>query len=419
MELSDRTPRDRETFCYYPFFQVLMTAEGKFKPCSKHGDFITHQGEVLKVGEATVEDAWNSDYMKDLRESFHARERRPGCVECWREQDMGLRPMRMDSFGYKIPDEQVQKPGEPMRVEICASNICNLRCRICMPTASHRWIAEAKQVYGWNETVHFNMVPENVEIIRKWVPNFTEIGFFGGEPLIARENIELMRYCVETGHSKHITLLLNTNGTVYSDEIVELFKQFKHVFLNFSIDDIGARYEYQRNGARWERVVENMRRYIAHGGFTYDSTIEIKICCSVSTFNIFYFPEFFHFMNKEFPGLPVYWNLVYEPWAFSMELLPKAVKDVIKKRLQLFVTTSYQMTESRTKTVQDLITFLDHSLDKDFGEFFRRIEAHDRYRKQSFAETFPEFWKLLEPYRPVSAQPTEHAPPPPASPNPA
>src|SRR6185295_2726653 len=216
------------------------------------------------------------------------------------------------------------------------------------------------------------------ETIQSWVPNLIELGFFGGEPLLSKENINLLKYCVETGHSKHITVLLNTNGTVYSDEIVGLFKEFKHVFINFSIDDIGPRFEYQRNGANWNRVQENLKKYISHGGFTYQDTIECKVCCSVSNLNIYYFPEYFEFMNENFPGLPVFWNLIYEPWAYSMEILPKPVKDVIRDRLKSFKTT-YRMEEARTKRIEDLLTFLDNSIDKDFQEFFNRIEDSDRY----------------------------------------
>ena len=54
---------DKTDFCYFPFFEVLMTAEGKYKPCSKHADFITHKGEVLTTENASVEQAWNADYM--------------------------------------------------------------------------------------------------------------------------------------------------------------------------------------------------------------------------------------------------------------------------------------------------------------------------------------------------------------------
>ena len=39
------------------------------------------------------------------------------------------------------------------------------------------------------------------------------------------------------------------------------------------------------------------------------------------------------------------------------------------------------------------------SIDRDFKHFFEKIEMHDRYRKQSFAETFPEYWEVLAPYR--------------------
>ncbi|MBL7777708.1 MAG: twitch domain-containing radical SAM protein [Chitinophagales bacterium] len=400
-EIPKRDP-DKTDFCYYPFFQVLMTAGGKYMPCSKHEAFITHQGRVLTSDKDSIEDAWNSDYMRDLRDSFLNNGKHfAGCNECWREQAMGLRPMRYDSYGYNVSEKQVQKPLMPMRVEINASNICNLRCRICMPTASHRWIPEAKKLYNWNEETHFNMTPQNIEAIKSWVPNFTQIGFFGGEPLMSHENIDLMRHCVETGHSKHISILLNTNGTVYSDEIVQLFLQFQKVFINFSIDDIGERFEYQRSGAKWDEVVQNMKSYLKHGGHTDADVIEAKICCSVTNMNIWYFPEYFQFMNEHFPGMPVYWNLVYAPHEFSLEILPDQVKEKIRERLRNYVKTSYQPTREKTKTVEDLIIFLENKIDKDFGSFFKKIKQHDEYRQEDFAKVFPEWWEVIKEYEMV------------------
>lgn len=397
-EIPVRDPA-KSDFCYYPFFQVLMTAGGKYMPCSKHEAFITHQGRVLTSDKDSMEDAWNSDYMHDLRDSFLNNGKHfDGCRECWREQEMGLRPMRYDSYGYNVAEAQVQQPNMPMRVEINASNICNLRCRICMPTASHRWIPEAKKLYNWNEETHFNMTPQNIEAIKSWVPNFTQLGFFGGEPLMSHENIDLMRHCVATGHSKHISILLNTNGTVYTDEIVQLFLQFKKVYINFSVDDIGERFEYQRSGAKWDEVVANMKRYLQHGGSTDADTIECKICCSVTNMNIYYFPEYFTFMNDHFPGMPVYWNLVYAPWEFSIELLPESVKEIIRERLRQYVKTSYQPTREKTKTIEDLILFLDNKIDKDFSGFMQKIKRHDDYRQEDFAATFPEWWAVIKAY---------------------
>lgn len=387
-------------FCYYPFFQVLLSADGKYMPCSHHDNFITHEGKEITANKFSIEEAWNSDYMKTLREDFHNHKRNKGCNQCWKEQALGLKPMRYDSYGYNIPETQVKKPEQPMRVEINASNVCNLRCRICWSNASTRWIKEAKELYGYDEEVHYNMTAENQHIIRQWVPHFTQIGFFGGEPLMSEENIELMRYCVQTGHSKHISLLINTNGTVYTDELLSLFKQFKNVFLNFSIDDIGARFEYQRSGAKWSEVVENMKKYIIHGGFTGDDQLQCKICCSVTSMNIFYFPEYFEFMNGHFPGLPVFWNLVYNPYQLSIQLFPEEIKTQIAERLKHFVQATYQMEELRTKTIGNLISYLNGKDERDFNEFFRHITRHDKFRLESFAETFPEFYQLIEKYKP-------------------
>lgn len=397
-ELPKRDP-EKSDFCYYPFFQVLMTAGGKYMPCSKHETFITDNGRVLVSDKDSIEDAWNSDYMRELRTSFQTGKQMTGCHECWREEKMGLRSMRYDSYGYNVSEAQVKKPQMPMRVEINASNICNLRCRICMPTASHRWIPEAKKLYNWNEETHFNMTPQNIEAIKSWVSNFTQIGFFGGEPLMSHENIELMRYCVKTGHSKHISILLNTNGTVYSDEIVQLFLQFQKVFINFSIDDIGDRFEYERSGATWNEVVQNMKSYLKYGGHADADIIEVKICCSVTNMNIWYFPEYFQFMNEHFPKIPVYWNLVYAPWEFSIEILPEEVKEKIRTRLRNYVKTTYRMSREKTKTIEDLILFLDNKTNKEFSGFFQKIKLHDEYRQESFVHTFPEWWDIIKHYQ--------------------
>lgn len=389
---------DRTDFCYYPFFQVLVSADGKYMPCSHHDNFMIEDGKELSVKDYTIEQAWNSDYMNRLRDNFLKNIRSAGCNQCWREQGLGLKPMRYDSYGYGITEEQVQNPVAPRRVEINASNVCNLRCRICGPHASSRWIKEGKELYHRQAELHFNMTVENQEIIRSWVPHFDQIGFFGGEPLMAEENIELMRYCVETGHSRHISLLVNTNATIYTDEIVSLFKAFKNVYLNLSIDDIGPRFEYQRSGAKWDEVLQNLTLYTQQGGYLGTDQLEVKICCSVTAMNIYYFPEYFEFMNAHFPGLPVFWNMVYAPAELSMQVFPAEIKKVIEARLRTQVKATYEFQELRTRTVENLISFLNGTISISFQRFFDHVHRHDRFRQESFPDTFPELWSLIRSY---------------------
>src|SRR4051812_5532234 len=108
-KLNPTVVRDptKTDFCYYPFFQVLLSADGKYMPCSHHVSFIKKDGQEMRADKYSIEEAWNSDYMKTLRQNFLNNKRSSGCNQCWKEQALGLKPMRYDSYGYSIPESQI------------------------------------------------------------------------------------------------------------------------------------------------------------------------------------------------------------------------------------------------------------------------------------------------------------------------
>src|SRR5690606_11680893 len=83
-----------------------------------------------------------------------------------------------------------------------------------------------------------------------------------------------------------------------------------------------------------------------------------------------------------------------------IQILPEEVKKVIEKRLVEGVKPSYRRTEADTRTVDELIVFLNEKIDKPFDEFFRYVNRHDVYRKESYPEVFPEFYNLISSYVP-------------------
>lgn len=382
--------------------QILVTSDGKYRPCSKHQDYITDNGRELSVDAGdTLEDAWNSSYMTDIRTHFLQDRQFEGCRECWRMQKMGLRSMRYDSEQYAGSNEtQISSPVAPTRIEINASNVCNLKCRICYPNASTKWIPEAETLYGKKEKVYQNLNLTNLEQVKDWSSSLEEVCFFGGEPLLSKENLGLMDHFIQTGNAHRISLLFNTNGTVFSEAIVERILQFKKVRMYFSIDDIEQRFEYQRSGAKWSEVEQNIAKAYELSRSEKGKNIEFKICCTVSSLNIYYFPEYFEYFGSRFPGLMVFWNLLFDPWRLSVQLLPNDVKRKVKERLENFVKVTYEMSEPETKTIAELITFLEVGLDRPFDEFYRYVHRHDMYRKESFLSVCPEFWSVLEQYCP-------------------
>jgi len=60
-------------------------------------------------------------------------------------------------------------------------------------------------------------------------------------------------------NKNRVVLTYNTNGSICpKQELIDLWSQFKMVILDFSIDDIEDRFEYQRYPARWKTIVKNL-----------------------------------------------------------------------------------------------------------------------------------------------------------------
>lgn len=389
-------------FCYYPFMQILITADGKYRPCSKHQDYITHDGRELSIHNGdNLHDAWVSDYMKDIRQHFLDNKQFEGCRECWRMQRMGLRSMRLDSYQYDISEEQVSQPIEPIRIEINSSNVCNLRCRICYPNASSKWIKEHSELYGSNKRVYKNLTLPNLNQVKDWGGSLKEICFFGGEPLLSDENLGLLDHFISSGRASNISLLFNTNGTVFNGQIAERLSHFKRVRMYFSIDDIEGRFEYQRKGADWNEVSQNIEQAYKLSRSPNGSNIDFKVCCTVSLFNVYYLPELFDWFRSRYPDLKIFWNFLFFPYQLNVQVLPKPLKEVIAKRITMKVKANYEMTEPETRTVEELLTYLKEPSTGSFEHFFRYVNSHDIYRKESFRKTFPEFWNLISSFCPA------------------
>ncbi|GIV33320.1 MAG: hypothetical protein KatS3mg031_0855 [Chitinophagales bacterium] len=390
-------PAPDNSVCLYPFFNIMVTAGGNYKPCCKFSGHLSHAGTLLQTPHHTFLDAWNSSDMQKLRQELLRGEKPQGCRVCWEEESKGIQSMRYDSADYPVTETHIQQSPAPLRIDLYPSNVCNLKCRICSPHYSSKWIPEARETLGVEEEMHLNLTEENFSQLRAWLPNIVEIGLFGGEPLYLKETHTLLEYCVEQQLSKNITLLINTNATIYSDRLMGLFHAFKKVILNFSIDDIEKRFEYQRKGAKWEEAVQNMQSYLAHGGSTKaDAPIECKICCTISIFNIFYLPELLDWIDTHLPGMRVYLNLLHGPYALSVRNLPGQVKTHVISKIAGYRPRTLQFQEKATRTLDNVVEFLNLPPNVPFTECLKEIKRGDIYRKESFEEVFPEMHKLLQ-----------------------
>jgi sulfatase maturation enzyme AslB (radical SAM superfamily) len=392
---DDLNDGKRKSLCLYPFFNSMVTASGHYKPCCKFEGHLSDSGRLLHAEEDSFVQAWQCSDVQLLRQQLVNGEKPSGCKVCWDEEKQGIKSMRFDSFDYGLSASTLSNLESPVRLDLYASNICNLRCRICSPHYSSKWIQEAKETQGIHEEIHLNLTPDNFANLKKWLPRMVEIGLFGGEPLYMKEVVQVLEFCVYAGYSSNITLLINTNGTVYNERIMHLFKNFKRVILNFSIDDIENRFEYQRKNASWDDVQKNMHSYLQEGGSIHpNSKIECKICCTVSLFNVYYLPELLHWIDANFPGIQVYLNMLHGPYSLSIRNFPEKVKAEIIDKLSAYKPLSI-VSHHSIRTLNDVIELIKLPPLLPFGFCLKEINRGDKFRNEKFGEVFTEINTII------------------------
>ena len=76
--------------CILPWISIETTPLGTTRPCCLYTDEIPD----IDLKTSTLEDAFNSKTMRDLRRSFRRGEKPDGCRNCWREEDAGKKSKR-------------------------------------------------------------------------------------------------------------------------------------------------------------------------------------------------------------------------------------------------------------------------------------------------------------------------------------
>ena len=287
-----------------PWVSIETSPIGTARPCCLAKDEITQaDGSKYNLKENTLEEIYHSEYMQDLRKDFLAGNKPETCQRCWDEEAAGRTSKRINSRVrlkeyYNSVDWTNTDPDQLWFIDLKLGNICNLKCRICGSWSSSKWAKEEiDYIPGIDRKTHLaykflqdGAWPRESEIfwdnLRTLLPNIKYLEFTGGEPFLIEQHFELLRYAVEQGYSKNIEIHYNTNGTVLP-AAENLWNNFKRVEIAFSIDNTGERFEYERYGARWDEVQDNIVKFNA----MRNSRITTQLCTTINIQNVYYLPE--------------------------------------------------------------------------------------------------------------------------------
>ncbi len=141
-----------------------------------------------------------------------------------------------------------ERTGKPFKIKFESSTICNLKCSMCPLT---KGIKRSKGVLRFE---NFKKVYDEIR-----VPYLNLTGL--GEPLFNPDLFKIIQYA-----RKHGSLVkLDTNATILDEVRIKKLIDSDPTFISVSIDGITKKsYESIRVGAKFEQVIENLKKLIEY-----------------------------------------------------------------------------------------------------------------------------------------------------------
>lgn len=382
----DFVPTD--THCIYPWINLVVLNDGEIKPCCLYRESITGSPHIQ---DYSIVDIYNSKYMQDLRQQFRDGQRPTGCASCWANETADITSMRQAAkFKFKELwfdiDYTQDSQCNLQALDLKLGNECNLSCRICMPEfsstiadidLSHNLISierynNIKSKTTWGQQIEFYNQFESV------AANLKYLDIYGGEPLMIRRHYDFLRNLIGMGIASDISIDYNSNGTIYSDSFFEIWQHFKQVKISFSIDNTGPQFELERNGAVWERVQDNIRKF----NLKKSEKFQTDVFITVSIMNIYYLPETLAWVAQQGFSQPPSINILETPGYLSINNLTVTAQDLVLNKFAQYNT-------------DPLISSLNTKLNqinavKSNPEFINYIRRLDKLRNQHFSDTHTE-----------------------------
>ena len=407
----------------HPFTGLATREDGAVKVCCR-------SQPVGFIQNHSLEEIWNGPTMRRIRKDVLSDKRPPECMPCFQLEDQGVESLRQRHTNGIIPEARInlypnaldelgvdyKMPFEFPTIEIKLNNLCNLKCRMCNPLDSTNW-KDWDQVEEFYKKENNYLVPTIQKLVNKpgqyigpfddtenwWhsfeklLPHFRRVEFAGGEPLMDPQHYKILDMLKPYG--KDIEIKYATNGTTLGISkgrtIHDYWPHFRSVAVNVSLDGIGPVYEYIRGNSNWTEVVENIQDIQ-----TIPNVSRVVGAVAVQVSNVLILDKMIEeFLDKM--GVVFYTNMVQHPNVLSVQVLPKALKDLAITRLQAvklkvpdykYVKENPILLGITLKQIDGVINYLNakdqHSKWKDCIEFNRRLDVT---RNQSFLDVTPEF----------------------------
>lgn len=395
---------NKNSLCIYPWIHFYINPQGLVGTCCEFNENFP----IGHVNDGNLSEIANNKKMRTVRMQMLANQRPEICSNCWKKEDNGIRSSRQSVNSthskYLNLTKDTLEDGtvnnfKLRHLDFRASNICNLKCRMCSGKFSSRIAQEESDLYNFNQFIELKLDPSEISntmsFIEEEINNLDSIYFAGGEPLIMDEHYQILDLLIKHQRTD-IDISYNTNLTKLqykNKKVIDYWKQFSNVSVGASIDLIGAPAEYVRSGCSYPEIESNYHAIKDHVRFAITSTVSI--------FNAFNLPDLQkHWINNlGVDAKRIMLNILVNPSHQSLQVLPRSFKDLAVEKINTHIKwlSTVSGTDKLILSWQDVLKYINADDQSHLlTEFFRLNDDKDCCRKEKFENVFPEYAGLRQ-----------------------
>ena len=368
-------------FCPMPWTGLMYNFDGKVKNCirsdDKIGDIKNTSIEQILLGP------------KNLTKQTNIIDNKPavGCYTCY-DLEHGKKGFDIISdrifyireFKRTPLDTYQTNKFDLQTIDVRWTNLCNFACVYCNPEFSSKWADELdKQIERPTE----QQQEDFKQYIYKHAKNLKHVYLAGGEPLLMKENLELLQQL-----NPDVNLRINTNLSKVDTGVFDAVCGFKNVHWTVSVETVEKEFEYIRFGGQWADFLENLNTI---------QTLNHKISFNMLWFLLNYDTVFDcvdYLKGLGFHNNSFIIGALLNPDYLNIRHLPDNVLNLLKTKLEFKIAEQpgYLLEDS----YRNMLHYIEQPIEQDLKNSFKKLAIMDQRRGVDSSEIFTELYKLKE-----------------------
>ena len=381
------TPKDILTnkhFCPMPWTGLMYNFDGEVKNCIR-SDSAT--GRLGNIKDNTIEEILLGPTNVTKQINITNNKPAAGCHTCY-DLEHGKQGFDIISDRIFYIREFKKTPLDAYRtdnfdlqtIDVRWTNLCNFACVYCGPEFSSKWANELNVI---KSTPTEQQQKDFTEYIYRHAKNLKHVYLAGGEPLLMKENLELLLKL-----NPDVNLRINTNLSKVDTGVFDAVCAFKNVHWTVSAETIEDEFEYIRFGGRWQDFLDNLNTI---------RKLDHKISFNVLWFLLNY-DSVFGYVNY-LKGLGFHNNsfiigALLTPEYLNIRHLPQNMLNLLKTKLESKINNrpGYLLEDS----YRNMLHYIEQPIEKNLTRSFEKLAVMDQRRGVDSSKIFTELYKLKE-----------------------